>query len=80
MIGHRVSAEQKKAIEALAVEMGLDISELVETALVQVYVMLGEGKSPKYQAMARDEATWREIAAHAREKVEEERSAIRRQQ
>jgi hypothetical protein len=75
-----VSREQKKAIETLAIEMGLDISELVEAALVQFYETLGQGKSGNYQAIARDEGTWRDIAMQAREKCEQERKAVRSRQ
>lgn len=76
----RITVEQKKAIDSLAVELGVDITELVQMGIVQIYEGLGQGISPKFRALASDDAMWREIGAKAKERSEEERKAIRGRQ
>src|SRR5262245_24372614 len=79
-VGFWITPEQKKAVDTLAIELGLDISELMEMAIVQVYERLGEGVTPKFRALAGDDAIWREISAKSRERAEEERKSIRGRQ
>ncbi len=78
--GFWVTAEQRRGIKALANELGYDLGEMCEVAIVQLYERLGQGDTAKYHSMADDSAVWREMAAKARERVEDERKAIRGRQ
>jgi hypothetical protein len=76
-LGFRLTPEQKDAIETLAIQMGWDVVELIQIASIAIYDMLGQGKSDRWAALARDPSMWKEISGHARERAEREREAIR---
>lgn len=73
----RITSEQKKALEALAIEMRLDINELLEVGIVTVYELLGQGYTAKHRAISQDPAIWQEIGTKAKDRCEAERKAIR---